>query len=49
MMSTFILWYGKNKQTAKYRQLYQEKVPGEAGAKEFTKDVNEEVEKNEFH
>ena len=32
----YILWYGKNKPTTKYRQLYQQKVPGEAGAMEFT-------------
>jgi adenine-specific DNA-methyltransferase len=31
----FILWYGKSKVDAKYRQLYERKVPGEAGAIEF--------------
>ncbi len=32
----FLLWYAKDKGQAKYRQLYREKKPGEAGAKVFT-------------
>ena len=31
----FILWYAKDKESLKYRQLYAEKVPGETGATKF--------------
>ena len=32
----FILWYGKQKQSAKYRQLYYQKTVGEEGASQYT-------------
>jgi len=31
----YLLWYGKNIDKTKYRQLYKEKVPGEPGATQF--------------
>ena len=35
-INDFILWYSKKKNSAKFRQIYQKKIPGEAGAIEFT-------------
>ena len=31
----YIIWYGKNRITTKFRPLYQPKVPGESGATQF--------------
>jgi DNA modification methylase len=35
--SDYIVWYSKNKETAKYRQLFIEKKPGEEGASRYSK------------
>ena len=32
----YILWYGKNRASAKYRQLYHQKQIGEEGASQYT-------------
>jgi len=36
-INDYILWYGKNKEKIKYRQLYIEKVRGQKGATGYTK------------
>jgi adenine-specific DNA-methyltransferase len=33
----YLLWYGKSKETTKFRQLYGEKLRGEAGATKYTR------------
>lgn len=35
-VNDYILWYGKDKSKTKFHQLYQDKIPGEPGAIEFT-------------
>jgi adenine-specific DNA-methyltransferase len=31
----YVLWYAKNREELKYRQLYSEKIPGQAGASKY--------------
>ncbi|MEE9398391.1 MAG: site-specific DNA-methyltransferase [Methylococcales bacterium] len=38
----YVLWYGKSKDQTKYRQLYKEKKPGEAGATQFKYTLNDD-------
>ena len=33
----YLLWYGKDKSTLKYRQIYKPKLPGDEGATEYNK------------